>query len=36
VFQGALTFKELVKVQAECKEAAQFRHGPLERLTSGW
>jgi glucosamine--fructose-6-phosphate aminotransferase (isomerizing) len=31
-FQGALTFKELVKVQAECMEAAQFRHGPLETV----
>lgn len=31
-FQGALTFKELVKVQAESMEAAQFRHGPLETV----
>lgn len=31
--QGALTFKELVKVPAECMEAAQFRHGPLETVT---
>ncbi len=30
--QGALTFKELVKVQAEPMEAAQFRHGPLETV----
>ncbi|MFD2612315.1 SIS domain-containing protein [Paenibacillus gansuensis] len=31
-FQGALTFKELVKVPAESMEAAQFRHGPLETV----
>ncbi|AFC28955.1 glucosamine-fructose-6-phosphate aminotransferase [Paenibacillus mucilaginosus 3016] len=30
--QGALTFKELVKVQAESMEAATFRHGPLETV----
>lgn len=30
--QGALTIKELVKIQAECMEAAQFRHGPLETV----
>jgi glucosamine--fructose-6-phosphate aminotransferase (isomerizing) len=30
--QGALTFKELVKMQVECMEAAQFRHGPLETV----
>lgn len=29
-FQGALTFKELVKISVEGMEAAQFRHGPLE------
>ncbi|MFC4776897.1 SIS domain-containing protein [Paenibacillus sp. GCM10023252] len=31
-FQGALTFKELVKFPAEYMEAAQFRHGPLETV----
>jgi glucosamine--fructose-6-phosphate aminotransferase (isomerizing) len=31
-FQGALMFKELVKIQVECMEAAQFRHGPMETV----
>ncbi len=30
VFQGALMFKEVVRVAAEPMSAAQFRHGPIE------
>ncbi len=30
IFQGALMFKEVVRLGAEAMSAAQFRHGPIE------